>query len=103
MEYLDFELPIKELQNQYEKACEIGSDSNVDVSDTCKQIVKKLEQAKKDIYQNLSAWQRVQLSRHPNRPYTMDYIGVNTVSLSGFLEECINFIDVRVKGSKLIV
>jgi acetyl-CoA carboxylase carboxyl transferase subunit alpha len=84
MEYLDFELPIKELQNQYEKACEIGSDSNVDVSDTCKQIVKKLEQAKKDIYQNLSAWQRVQLSRHPNRPYTMDYI--NAICGESFLE-----------------
>ena len=74
MEYLDFELPIKELQEQYEKACKIGEDSDVDVSNTCKQIEKKLEQTKKDIYKNLTPWQRVQLSRHPNRPYTMDYI-----------------------------
>lgn len=74
MEYLEFELPIKELQDQFEKACKIGEDSDVDVSDTCKQIEKKLEATKKDIYKNLSAWQRVQLSRHPNRPYTMDYI-----------------------------
>ncbi|MDR6301494.1 acetyl-CoA carboxylase carboxyltransferase subunit alpha [Mesonia maritima] len=74
MEYLDFELPIKDLQEQYTKACKIGEDSAVDVSDTCKQIEKKLKETKKEIYKNLTAWQRVQLSRHPNRPYTLDYI-----------------------------
>ena len=74
MEYLDFELPIKELEEQYEKACNIGSESNVDVTATCKQIEKKLVATKKEIYKNLTAWQRVQLSRHPNRPYTLDYI-----------------------------
>jgi acetyl-CoA carboxylase carboxyl transferase subunit alpha len=74
MEYLDFELPIKELQEQFEKACQIGEESDVDVSNTCKQIQKKLNETKKDIYKNLTPWQRVQLSRHPNRPYTMDYI-----------------------------
>ena len=74
MEYLDFELPIKELQEQFEKACQIGEESDVDVSNTCKQIEKKLEETKKDIYKNLTPWQRVQLSRHPGRPYTMDYI-----------------------------
>ncbi|PVW16389.1 acetyl-CoA carboxylase carboxyltransferase subunit alpha [Marixanthomonas spongiae] len=74
MEYLEFELPIKDLQEQYEKACQIGADSEVDVSNTCKQIEKKLKETKKEIYKNLTPWQRVQLSRHPNRPYTMDYI-----------------------------
>jgi acetyl-CoA carboxylase carboxyl transferase subunit alpha len=74
MEYLDFELPIKELQEQYDKACKIGEDSDIDVTNTCKQIEKKLNETKKKIYSNLTAWQRVQLSRHPNRPYTMDYI-----------------------------
>ncbi|MFC7358248.1 acetyl-CoA carboxylase carboxyltransferase subunit alpha [Jejudonia soesokkakensis] len=74
MEYLEFELPIKELQEQYEKACQIGEDSDVDVTNTCKQIEKKLKETKKEIYKNLTPWQRVQLSRHPNRPYTMDYI-----------------------------
>ncbi|MEZ4816941.1 MAG: acetyl-CoA carboxylase carboxyltransferase subunit alpha [Flavobacteriaceae bacterium] len=74
MEYLDFELPIKELQEQYEKACLIGEESDVDVSNTCKQIEKKLVETKKEIYKNLTPWQRVQLSRHPDRPYTMDYI-----------------------------
>jgi acetyl-CoA carboxylase carboxyl transferase subunit alpha len=74
MEYLEFELPIKELEEQYEKAKNIGSESEVDVTATCKQIEKKLNETKKDIYKNLTAWQRVQMSRHPSRPYTLDYI-----------------------------
>ncbi|WP_177763916.1 acetyl-CoA carboxylase carboxyltransferase subunit alpha [Flavobacterium sp. I3-2] len=74
MEYLDFELPIKELADQLEKCSIIGQESDVDVSETCKNIEKKLEDTKKEIYKNLTAWQRVQLSRHPNRPYTLDYI-----------------------------
>lgn len=74
MEYLEFELPIKELEEQYQKACKIGAESDVDVTATCKQIEKKLIETKKEIYKNLTAWQRVQLSRHPNRPYTLDYI-----------------------------
>ena len=74
MEYLDFELPIKELEDQLDKCVIIGKESDVDVSETCKQIEKKLQETKKDIYKNLTAWQRVQLSRHPNRPYTLDYI-----------------------------
>ena len=74
MEYLDFELPIKELEEQLDKCMIIGEESDVDVSETCKQIEKKLAETRKDIYKNLTAWQRVQLSRHPNRPYTLDYI-----------------------------
>ncbi len=74
MEYLEFELPIKELQEQLERASKIGEESDVDVTNTCAQIEKKLADTKKDIYKNLTPWQRVQLSRHPNRPYTMDYI-----------------------------
>ena len=84
MEYLDFELPIKELNEQYEKACAIGTESNVDVSNTCAQIKKKLDETKKNIYKNLSPWQRVQLSRHPNRPYTLDYI--KAICGTSFLE-----------------
>ena len=74
MEYLDFEQPIKDLEDQLTKCQVIGEESDVDVTATCKKIEKKLEKTKKDIYKNLSAWQRVQLSRHPNRPYTLDYI-----------------------------
>jgi acetyl-CoA carboxylase carboxyl transferase subunit alpha len=74
MEYLEFELPIKELEDQLDKCQIIGKESDVDVTETCKQIEKKLAETKKEIYRNLSAWQRVQLSRHPNRPYTLDHI-----------------------------
>ncbi len=74
MEYLEFELPIKELEEQLEKCHVIGTESDIDVTQTCEQIEKKLIETKKEIYKNLTAWQRVQLSRHPNRPYTMDHI-----------------------------
>nr|WP_299074509.1 acetyl-CoA carboxylase carboxyltransferase subunit alpha [uncultured Allomuricauda sp.] len=84
MEYLDFELPIKELEDQLQKCMVIGEESDVDVSETCQQIEKKLVETRKDIYKNLTAWQRVQLSRHPNRPYTMDYI--NAICGDTFLE-----------------
>ena len=74
MEYLDFELPIKELEEQLDKCIALGNESNVDVSDTCKKLNKRLEQVKKDIYENLTPWQRVQVSRHIDRPYALDYI-----------------------------
>ena len=74
MEYLDFELPIKELEEQLDKCQIIGEESEVDVSETCEKLTEKLKCLKKDIYKNLTPWQRVQLSRHPNRPYTLDYI-----------------------------
>ncbi len=84
MEYLEFELPIKELEDQLQKCQIIGEESDVDVTETCIQIQKKLDLAKKDIYKNLTPWQRVQLSRHPNRPYTLDYI--NAICGDSFLE-----------------
>ncbi|MCT4665510.1 MAG: acetyl-CoA carboxylase carboxyltransferase subunit alpha [Flavobacteriales bacterium] len=74
MERLDFEKPILELEEQLENAKKIGSDAGVDVDDTITNLQAKLEEVKKDIYGNLSAWQRVQISRHPKRPYTLDYI-----------------------------
>jgi acetyl-CoA carboxylase carboxyl transferase subunit alpha len=74
MEYLDFELPIKELEDQLVKCKLIGEESDVDVTETCQQIESKLEVTRKQIFKNLTAWQRVQLSRHPSRPYTLDFI-----------------------------
>ena len=74
MEYLEFELPIQEIEEQLLKCQTLGEESDVDVTETCKQLEEKLKAAKEDIYKNLSAWQRVQMSRHPNRPYTLDYI-----------------------------
>ena len=84
MEYLEFELPIKELEDQLEKCQIIGKESDVDVSETSLQILQKLDVAKKEIYKNLTPWQRVQLSRHPNRPYTLDYI--SSICGDSFLE-----------------
>lgn len=78
MEYLEFELPIKELEEQLTKCELIGKESDVDVTDSCKNIEKKLLKTKNEIYKNLTAWQRVQLSRHPNRPYTLDHINFLT-------------------------
>ena len=74
MEYLDFELPIKDIIEQLDKCKIIGNKSEIDVTDTCDQLENKLLTTKKEIYGNLTAWQRVQLSRHPSRPYTLDYI-----------------------------
>lgn len=74
MEYLDFELPIKELEEQLDKCLSIGEESGIDISDSCKKLEKKLEDTRKEIFTNLTAWQKVQLARHPSRPYTMDYI-----------------------------
>ncbi|MDP2069292.1 MAG: acetyl-CoA carboxylase carboxyltransferase subunit alpha [Lutibacter sp.] len=87
MEYLDFELPIKELEEQYDKCVLIGKESDVDMTESCKNIEKKLLKTKTEIYKNLTAWQRVQLSRHPSRPYTLDHItalsGENFMELHG--------------------
>ena len=74
MEYLDFELPIKEINEQLSKCRIIGDENEIDVTDTCEQLEEKLKATKEDIYGNLTPWQRVQLSRHPSRPYTLDYI-----------------------------
>ncbi|WP_136479793.1 acetyl-CoA carboxylase carboxyltransferase subunit alpha [Cognatitamlana onchidii] len=74
MEYLEFELPIKELEDQLQKCKVIGEESDVDVTETCAQIEKKLKETQKELYKKLTPWQRVQLSRHPDRPYTLDYI-----------------------------
>ena len=84
MEYLDFELPIKEINEQLTKCKLIGDENEIDVTDTCEQLEKKLISTKEEIYGNLTPWQRVQLSRHPSRPYTLDYI--NAICGDSFLE-----------------
>ena len=84
MEYLEFELPIKELEDQLLKCKVIGEESEVDVTETCTQIEKKLKETQKNLYKNLTPWQRVQLSRHPDRPYTLDHI--RAICGSSFLE-----------------
>jgi acetyl-CoA carboxylase carboxyl transferase subunit alpha len=78
MDYLDFEQPVKELEDQLQKTKDLESETKVDMGKTLREIEKKLVNTKKDIYKNLSAWQRVQLSRHPQRPYTLAYIEAMT-------------------------
>ena len=84
MEYLDFELPLKDLKDQLEKCNLLGDESKVDVRETSKKLKEKIEVKKKEIYTNITPWQRVQLSRHPSRPYTLDYI--KALTENNFLE-----------------
>ncbi len=74
MVLLDFEEQIGELFEQLEKAKEIGEQSHVDVSTTIKELEERIVETRKKIYSNLTSWQRVQVSRHPERPYTLSYI-----------------------------
>ena len=85
MEYLDFELPIKDLMEQYQTCTLVGEDAGVDVKTACSQIEDKIIEKKREIYGNLTPWQRVQLSRHPDRPYTLDFIN-GIVDRGSFVE-----------------
>ena len=78
MHYLEFEKPIEELNNKLIQAKELADIKDVDASKTIIDIENQIHKTKQDIYNNLSAWQKVQLSRHPNRPYTLDYINALT-------------------------
>ena len=84
MEYLAFEKPIEELTKKLEKAKELGLDKAVDVSKTVSDIEKQISISRKEIYNNLSSWEKVQLSRHPQRPYSLDYF--NALSNGDFIE-----------------
>jgi len=74
MIFLEFEKPLENLYQQLEKIKAVGEEGTIDVSDKVKELEKKIIQTKKEIYSNLSGWQRVQLSRHPERPYSLYYI-----------------------------
>ncbi|HXB11934.1 MAG TPA: acetyl-CoA carboxylase carboxyltransferase subunit alpha [Bacteroidia bacterium] len=74
MNFLDFEKPIEELMDQLEKVKQVGEKSKVDISATIKELEEKIVSTRKKIFDKLTPWQRVQLSRHPDRPYTLDYI-----------------------------
>ena len=71
---LDFEKPIAELEGKLEDMKELAKSSDVDVSEAIKTLESKIVDLKKETFANLTRWQRVQLSRHPDRPYTLDYI-----------------------------
>lgn len=74
MVFLDFEKPLESLYEQLDKLRQVGEEGVIDVSESIKELEKKIIATKKEIYSNLTGWQRVQLSRHPERPYTKYYI-----------------------------
>ena len=74
MVFLEFEKELETLYEQLEKIKEVGDGGVIDVSSSIKELEKKISSAKKEIYSNLNGWQKVQLSRHPERPYTLFYI-----------------------------
>lgn len=71
---MDFEKPLEILFGDLEKLRKIAKDSDIDMSEKIKELELKISDKRKEIYSNLTGWQRVSLSRHPNRPYTLDYI-----------------------------
>ncbi len=71
---LEFEKPLRELEKQLITLNQVSKESKVDVTNEIEAIEAKIEQTKMEIYSNLTPWQRVQLSRHPKRPYSLDYI-----------------------------
>jgi acetyl-CoA carboxylase carboxyl transferase subunit alpha len=74
MTYLDFEKPVEDLEKELQKLKDVAEKSKVDVTPSIKELEEKIAEKRKEIYQNLTPWQRVQVSRHPERPYTLAYI-----------------------------
>src|SRR5436190_21751439 len=98
MNYLEFEKPIAELLEQLEKLKQVAEKSKVDLTKTIGDLEKKIEETRRQIYGNLSAWKRVPLSRHPDRPYALSYI--QSLTDNQFIEL---FGDRNVKDDKAII
>jgi len=75
---LPFESPIAELETKLQELESFSNEQDIDVSHEISRMKEKIEQTRDDIYAHLSAWQKVQVARHPDRPYTMDYINAMT-------------------------
>ncbi|MBK7143175.1 MAG: acetyl-CoA carboxylase carboxyltransferase subunit alpha [bacterium] len=74
--YLEFERPIQELEKKISDMKDFSAGENIELSGEIASLEKKLERLRTDIYSGLTRWQRVQISRHPKRPYTLDYINL---------------------------
>ncbi|PRY36995.1 acetyl-CoA carboxylase carboxyl transferase subunit alpha [Spirosoma oryzae] len=74
--YLDFEKPIADLEARLEETRQLAKTSNINVSEAVEVLEQSINRLRQEIFQNLTRWQRVQLSRHPDRPYTLDYISL---------------------------
>src|SRR6201991_4346850 len=96
-QFLDFEKPIKELFDEIEKLKQTAEKTKVDLSDSIKKLEDQVIERRREITQHLTAWQKVQLSRHPDRPYTLKYID----------KMCTNFVELfgdrNVKDDKAMV
>jgi acetyl-CoA carboxylase carboxyl transferase subunit alpha len=95
---LDFEKPLEELHDQLHKAKQIQDKGKVNVSSLIQELEIKIEQTRQELYKNLTAWQRVQLSRHPDRPYSLAYI--NAITNGDFIEL---YGDRQVKDDKAMI
>ena len=76
---LDFERPILELERKINELRSLASDGSIDLEEEIKTLEARLEKLKKEVFESLTPWQRVQIARHPKRPYTMDYINMTMV------------------------
>ncbi len=74
--YLEFERPIQELERKISDMKDFSAGENIELSGEIASLEKKLERLRSDIYSGLTRWQRVQISRHPKRPYTLDYVNM---------------------------
>lgn len=83
MQRLDFEKPIIELEKKIQELKNFTSHKKIDLSSEIKRLEEKVQQLRRDIYGNLTPWQRIQIARHPERPYTLDYINM---LLTDFIE-----------------
>lgn len=72
----DFEKPIADLQMQIEKVKQVAEKTKVDMGATLAELVDRLEETKHQVYNNMTGWQKVQMSRHPDRPQTLDYVAL---------------------------
>ena len=84
--HLEFEKPVLELKKKIEELKNFSETNSIDVSEQIDALTKRLNEMIKEIYTSLTPWQRVQLARHPERPYTLDYIEhlfTNFIELAG--------------------
>lgn len=95
---LDFEKPLEELHEQLTQARKIAEKGKVNVDIVIKDLEAKIENTRKELYSHLTPWQRVQLSRHPDRPYSLDYI--QSITNGEFIEQ---FGDRQVKDDKAMI
>ena len=83
-QFLDFEKPVQELSEELEKVKKSAEKTKVDMSAAITELENKIQEKRKEIYSKLTPWQRVQVSRHPDRPYTLAYI--DAITNNTFLE-----------------